>query len=221
MVAANFHDSGFAVYTKDMMVRPEGSEMSGIRPRIPYTYDDYRTLPESMDRRYELLQGELYMVPAPNTAHQIISADLQYLLTQHTRATRSGRVLASPVDVVFGEGRAREVAQPDLVFISTARLHIVKQPAIEGAPDLVVEILSGGTQERDRGYKFTLYARYGVPEYWMIDPIQKLVEVCVLGANGYGAPRRHGIGATLESVLLPGLHLSVADIFAGLVDISM
>ena len=61
------------------------------------------------------------------------------------------------MEVVFGEGRAREVAQPDLVFISTVRLHIVKLPAIEGAPDLVVEILSGGTQDRDRGYKYTLY----------------------------------------------------------------
>ena len=89
-----------------------------------------------MDRRYELLQGELYRVPAPNTGHQIISADLQYLLTQHTRATRSGRVLDSPVDVVFGEGRAREVAQPDLVFISTARLHIVELPALPIAPEL-------------------------------------------------------------------------------------
>ena len=89
-----------------------------------------------MGRRYELLQGALYRVPAPNTAHQIISAEIQYLLTQHTRATRCGRILDSPGEVVFGAGRAREVAQPDLVFISTARLHIVELPALPIAPEL-------------------------------------------------------------------------------------
>ena len=125
------------------------------------------------------------------------------------------------MEVVFGEGRAREVAQPDLVFISTVRLHIVKLPAIEGAPDLVVEILSGGTQDRDRGYKYTLYARYGVSEYWMIDPIQKGVDVLVLGVDGYGVPYRYGLDAILESVQLPGLRLSIAEIFAGLADIHL
>ena len=183
--------------------------MTASRPRIPYTYDDYRTLPEDMSRRYELLHGELYMVPAPTTLHQRILRRLLVVFDRHVAAHRLGEVLLSPVDVILGQGDAREVAQPDLVFIAQARRDIVKLHAIEGAPDLAIEILSPGTEERDRGYKRTLYARHGVKEYWIVDPQTRTVEVHAM----IGEPRVYTDEQSLATPLLPGLTLILREIF--------
>jgi Uma2 family endonuclease len=187
--------------------------MGTVRPRIPYTYEDYKSLPESMDRRYELLQGELYMVPAPTTDHQRLSRNLGFVLFEHCRAQRLGEILFSPVDVVFGEGRAREVAQPDIVFIAAERRSIVTRAEIAGAPDLVVEVLSPGTEDRDRNYKKTLYQRYGVQEYWIVDPDARTLERYVLTPGGYGAPEPYAASDGLGSPLFPGLVIALPEVF--------
>ena len=96
------------------------------RPLLPYTYDDYRTLSEDMSRRNELLHGDLYRVPAPTTRHQRISNNLNSLLRQQVKHCRLGEILYAPVDVILGHGDAREVAQPDLVFVAASRRDIVK-----------------------------------------------------------------------------------------------
>lgn len=188
--------------------------MGIVRPRIPYTYEDYKSLPESMDRRYELLQGELYMVPAPTTDHQRFSRNLEFLLFQHVRTHGLGEIFDSPVDVVFGAGKAREVAQPDLVFIAADRRSIITRPEIAGAPDLVVEVLSPGTEERDRNYKRTLYGRYGVKEYWIVDPDARTLERYVLTADGFGTPEPYGNSDSFETPLFPGLVIALSEVFA-------
>lgn len=187
--------------------------MSQSRPRIPYTYEDYKSLPESMDRRYELLGGELYMVPAPTTRHQRVSQRLETILFTHVEARKLGEILHAPVDVVFGQGRAREIAQPDIVFIARERASIVTEAEIAGPPDLVIEILSPGTEERDRSHKKTLYARYGVREYWIVDPKANTVEAHSLTADGYRSPRIYASTDELGTGLLPELQISLADIF--------
>jgi len=186
--------------------------MSATKSPIPFTYSDYKSLPESRDR-YELMDGELIMVPAPTTTHQLVVQNIAFLLVQHVRATASGRVLHAPVDVVLGEGRRRDVVQPDVVFVSTARAGIVTEPEIAGAPDLVVEVLSPGTEERDRGYKRTRYERSGVREYWIVDLKQRSIEVLSLGPSGFEAPVRYGPGDELASTVVPGLRVPVAEVF--------
>jgi Uma2 family endonuclease len=187
--------------------------MSQSRPHIPYTYEDYKSLPESMDRRYELLGGELYMVPAPTTRHQRISQRIEFLLLMYLRTHDLGEVLDAPVDVVFGQGHEREVAQPDIVFVRRERAQIVIETEIDGAPDLVIEILSPGTEVRDRTYKKTLYARYGVHEYWIVDPVANTVEIYVLDARGYGSPRIYTATDELQTSLFPDLQIPLAEIF--------
>jgi Uma2 family endonuclease len=109
--------------------------------------------------------------------HQRISRNLEYRLVQFVREGGLGQVFDSPIDVVLGEGKAREVVQPDIVFLSRDREYFVHDDEIRGAPDLVVEILSPGTEKSDKGYKMRLYARYGVREYWIVEPKARMVEV--------------------------------------------
>lgn len=132
----------------------------------------------------------------PTTRHQRISRKLGTLLVQHVEQHDLGEVFYSPVDVILGEGDNREVVEPDLLFIAKARSAIVKLHGIEGAPDLIVEILSPGTQERDRGYKKTLYARHRVREYWIVDPDAKTAERYILQAQDFNAPESFGAGGS-------------------------
>jgi Uma2 family endonuclease len=159
------------------------------------------------------MDGELLVVPAPTTFHQIISQNMEFFLLRHVRATRCGRVLHAPVDVVLGEGKRRDVVQPDIVFISNDRARIVTKPEVVGAPDLVIEILSPGTEDRDRGYKKTLYERMGVREYWIVDPDAQAIEVFCAGPAGFAAPRSYGLNDEIAVTVIDGLRLPLREIF--------
>lgn len=187
--------------------------MSVPNPRIRFTYEDYRTLPEDSGKRYELLDGELLMSPAPTPLHQRIVRDLGFLLWQHCRATGVGEILEAPIDVVLGRGDGREVVQPDILFIGQQRRGIIGAGEIEDAPDLVVEVLSPGSEERDRGYKKTLYGRYGVREYWIVDPEARQLERYRLEASGLVLMQRLAETDTVTSELLPGLAIRLNDVF--------
>ena len=189
--------------------------MSAATPRIPYTYADYCTLPEDMARRYELLQGELIKVPAPTLRHQQVSRNLEFIFHRYLQTHEAGEIFDAPVDLVLGQGAAREVTQPDLVVVSHARRDILKRDGIEGAPDLVVEILSPGTATRDRGYKLTLYARSAVPEYWIVDPDLQTVEVFSLSEQGYLCSARHAHDDVIVMPQFPGLMIPLAEVFRG------
>jgi Uma2 family endonuclease len=187
--------------------------MSAKTRRIPFTYEDYKSLAETADQRYELMDGELCPMPAPTTTHQHIAQNIEFLLIQHVRRTGCGRVLHAPLDVVLGEGARRDVVQPDIVFIATARGDIITNEEIAGAPDLVVEVLSPATQERDQGYKKKLYERSGVGEYWIVDPLRRVVRQFRRGDTRFESPVDHAMGARLMSDAVSDFELSVEEVF--------
>ncbi|MCY4637585.1 MAG: Uma2 family endonuclease [Acidobacteria bacterium] len=121
------------------------------------TYKDYCATPD--DERYELLNGNLMMVPAPNRKHQEVLGTLYLELGNFAKEHELGRVYVAPFDVVLSD---TDIVQPDLLFISRAREHTLTEENVRGAPDLVIEILSPSTAERDLGYKHELYGRHGV-----------------------------------------------------------
>ena len=138
------------------------------------TYADYLALPG--DGRYELHDGELVMVASPNEPHQRTSL----LLTRQLLVVEDkglGRIYVAPFDVILSD---TEVVQPDLLFVSQERAHIITHANIQGAPDLVVEILSPSTSNRDWTRKREMYARHGVKELWIVDPDARIIWVMVL-----------------------------------------
>ena len=177
-------------------------------PVVKFTYEDYLNAPE--DKRYELLDGELVTVPAPGELHQSVSAQLGWRLFQFASENSLGRVYHAPFDVVLSD---TDVVQPDLLFVSNARGDIITPANIQGAPDLVIEILSPSTAERDRTFKRTLYARHGVKEYWMVDTTAKTITVLLPGDRGFEVVDTCGEGETLTSATLQGFRLDISDIF--------
>lgn len=149
------------------------AEAVGELQKIVLTYDDYLHLPND-GRRYEILEGEIFVSPSPVTKHRRISRNLLALLHQHVRQHKLGEVLSAPTDVILSR---TNVVQPDLLFISKSRAKILMEKNIQGAPDLMVEILSETSEEQDRTAKKQIYARHGVKEYWLIDPDRETLEV--------------------------------------------
>ena len=177
--------------------------------RTKLTYEDYRNTPD--DERYELIDGELIMSPSPREAHQYADVVLGSILYTFVNQRNLGRVYHAPFDVVLSD---TDVVQPDLLFVSRERLHIITEDNIQGAPDLAVEILSPSTSARDRGYKRDLYAKHGVKEYWQVDTDAKQITVLSLNAHGdYDVVAVYGVGQTLASPLLPGFALNLDEIF--------
>jgi len=133
------------------------------------------------------------------------------LLHAFVRKHKLGRVFTAPFDVAFS---AWDVTEPDVVFISRARLNILTKDNARGAPDLAVEGLSPGTAQMDRQVKFKLYEKYGVREYWIVDPDDELIEVFVLHANGYEMLDRLTRGDAIRSEVLGGFACAVEEIFS-------
>ena len=154
--------------------------------RAVLTYREYAALPDDW-RRYEIHDGELSVTPVAGTKHQIISANLGDVLRQHVKSRGLGLVLYAPLDVILSD---TTIVQPDIVFVATDRRSAVSERGIEGAPTLVVEILSPSTTRIDRVTKLQLYARYGVPFYWLIDSEARALEAYTLGAQEYSIALR-------------------------------
>jgi Uma2 family endonuclease len=171
--------------------------------RVILTYDDYAALPDD-GHRYELYEGELVTMPSPRPRHQVVIGNLYMLMAEHVRDHRLGDVYLSPIDVILSR---ITVLQPDLVYVERARLGLVTERAIEGAPTLVVEVLSPSTDARDRGVKQALYARYGVPFYWIVDPEARTVQALRLGGDSYDASAR--LDETTPAALPPLIHLTL------------
>ncbi len=183
------------------------------KAQIKFTYEDYKSLPYVERERFELLEGELIMAPSPNTEHQEIARELFRPLGEHIRSHNLGKIYFAPLDVVLGEPGNEQVVQPDILFVSQARRTIIRDDEIRGAPDLVVEIISLSTEEKDRVFKRRLYAKYGVQEYWITDPDSQTIEVLTLGKRGYERAGLYTKSETLKSPLLPGLHIPLDEIF--------
>lgn len=167
------------------------------------TYEDYCLLPND-GKRYEIIEGELLVTPAPLTRHQKVIANLSYFLIDFTKEHGLGEVYTAPVDVVLS---TYDVVEPDILFVSKARLGIVTEKNLQGAPDLVVEVLSESTSKVDRTVKHKLYGRFGVAEYWIIDPAACSMEIYRQGPQGLELTAALDAGAVLTSPLFPGFSL--------------
>ncbi len=181
--------------------------MQDVQPRFGYT--DLLAMPDD-GRRYEVHGGELVVMSSPLLRHQIAVLELATLLNAYGRRF-GGRAVAAPFDIVFDE---YDVVQPDIVFFRAERLHLLRLDAVTRAvPDIVVEVLSPSTADVDRGRKMRMFARYGVPEYWIVDPIGRQVEVHVLEGRAYRQAQLATRGDTVRSVLFQDLTFEVAGLF--------
>lgn len=181
-----------------------------------YTYDDYLKVDDG--NRYELIEGELVLTPSPGTRHQLLVGRLFKIFDHHVQKTGSGKVFFAPLDVVLDEPVKKNTFQPDVIFISNDRLDIIEETRINGAPDLVVEVLSPATIRRDRGKKSRRYFLSGVREYWLVDPQEQMLEVFVPGEKDW---QRTGVyeeedDEFIVSTVLPGLEIKPRDIFGAL-----
>jgi Uma2 family endonuclease len=184
------------------------SKVTVKQAKVRFTYDDYLLLPE--DKRYEILDGDLHMVAAPNIRHQRISLNLSAALFQHVRSRDLGLLFNAPCDVLLSE---ENVVQPDIFFVRKGRLGIIGEKNLSGAPDLVIEILSEGTRSKDQGVKKKIYAKYGVPEYWIVDPVSAKVEVLQWSELGCVTCGIYGREDCLSTFLLPELKLPLSEVF--------
>ncbi len=186
---------------------------TSARPDTRFTYDDFLLFPED-GKRHELIDGEHYVTPSPNTRHQELVGRLHLAIGGFLRAHRTlGRVFLAPFDVVLSY---HDVVEPDLLFIAGDQIDILTDKNVQGAPALVIEIMSRGTRKRDEQIKRRLFDRTGVREYWLVDPELDLVKIyrrTTPGSFERAAELTAEDEATLTTPLLPGLALPLAELF--------
>lgn len=180
-----------------------------LPPQGQWTYEDYRRLPED-GWRYEVIEGELHMNPAPGSAHQDASISLASEMRFYAKDHNLGKVFTAPIDVRLGD--VASPVQPDILFIRAERLDIIQERWIDGAPDLIVEILSPGNWIDDRRTKYRLYALAGVREYWIIDPKKCEIDVYVLHEGSFAQVGNFGAGERVRSEVLAGFEIGVDEI---------
>jgi len=178
-----------------------------VIPRL--SYEEFRQLPDD-GKRYELIHGEVHVSPAPNTRHQLVQITLSSSLFQYLQESRAGIVLTAPIDVRLGDELS---VQPDIVYVSSSRTEIIREDFVDGAPDLVVEILSPSTAKHDRATKLGIYSQAAVPEVWLLDPVAKTVELLKLQGNKYLVDSVLAGGQILKSSLFPGWELPLERLF--------
>jgi len=186
--------------------------MKSARPAVKLTYDDYVHFPED-GKRHELVDGEHVVTPTPVRKHQAVSAALTAVIWTFLRDHPIGRVFAAPFDVILSDV---DVVEPDLIYLSNRRLaEIETSPWVRGAPDLVVEIGSPGTRRRDATTKRRLYERFGVTEYWIVDPDLDTIHVYRLARERYERVAELSLeqGDVLTTPLLPGFEAPLSTIF--------
>ncbi|MFD0671081.1 Uma2 family endonuclease [Cohnella sp. GCM10027633] len=173
------------------------------------TYDVYAAMPED-GHRYEIFDGVLEMMsPGPSTVHQGIGMELSLLLSRSCKSDYV--ILTAPLDVILSR---MNVLQPDIVMVHRSRMEILTMRGIEGAPDLVVEVLSPGSRKRDRVRKLPIYAKHGVPEYWIVDPSARTLEQLTLAGGKYEASNLFEEDDVVASEKLSCVSFKVSELFA-------
>ncbi len=190
-------------------IQAKPAEATWPPPRDRWTYEDYKRLPDD-NWRYEVIEGELFMSPAPNTHHQRVIARLEFAMMKHVEAKKLGEVLHAPIDVRLGD--LANPVQPDVLFICQDRLNIIRKDWIEGAPDLIVEVLSPSNWIDDRRTKYRIYALAGVREYWIVDPDKRQIEIFALRGSDYELSSRFGPGERAASEVLSGFEIGVDEV---------
>ena len=173
------------------------------------TYADLEQTPDD-GRRYEIIDGCLFVTPAPWTKHQRVVLNIAVVLRAAEEAGY-GQVYVAPVDVVFDW---HNVVEPDVLFISRERLEQVTLKNIQGPPNLVIEVLSSGTRRRDLREKLQLYERFGVPHYWVVDTEEETVRCFAWQDGRYVEQATLRPGQRLSSPLFPGIEADVRALFS-------
>lgn len=172
---------------------------------IRLTYEDYCLLPND-GKRYEIIDGELFVTPSPNFLHQIVVTRLIFYLSAYLVEHPLGQVIVSPFDVVFSQF---DVVEPDILYVSHARSSVLTKKNVQGSPDLLVEVLSPSTAKIDRTTKLKLYARFGVEEYWIIDPESPSAEIYRRAKATLDLTAKLDAKDSLTSPLFPGFSLAL------------
>jgi Uma2 family endonuclease len=192
--------------------------VAGSDPMMPasqgvkLTYDDFVQFPDD-GLRHELIDGEHYVTPSPNTKHQSVSINLTVVIGSWLERNPIGRLFHAPFDVVFSK---YDVVEPDLLYLSNARAADALTPLhVRGVPELVIEIGSPGTRKKDETVKRRLYERTGVSEYWVVDPEIDTIRVYGREADGFArvVELSAEAGDVLTTPLLPGLEIPLSRVF--------
>jgi len=179
---------------------------------VKLTYDDFVLFPDD-GLRHELIDGEHYVTPSPNTKHQQIVVKLVIRIFNWLEKHPVGRVFVAPFDVVFTKF---DVVEPDVLYMSNERAaEILTDANVQGVPELVIEIGSPGTRRRDETVKRLLYERAGVSEYWVVDPELDVIRLYRRDGERFARPAELSAeaGDVLTTTLLPGLALELVDVF--------
>ena len=179
---------------------------------VKLTYEDFVLFPDD-GKRHEIIEGEHYVTPSPNTRHQQILLNLVLLIGGWLEAHAVGRIFFAPYDIVFSDF---DVVEPDLLYLSNERAAAVVTPKhLRGAPELVVEVGSPGTRQRDETIKRRMYERSGVAEYWFVDPDVDVVRIYRREGERFGRANElsREAGDVLTTPLLAGLQMPLARIF--------
>jgi len=181
---------------------------TSIIEKKKYTYEDYLKTPD--DVRYELIEGDLLMTPAPIPIHQRISRKIGFEFDEYVTDNDLGEIFLAPCDVYLDD---ENVVQPDILFISKERSNIIGEKNMQEAPDLVIEILSESTASRDLIQKKMLYAKFGVKEFWIVSPVEKTINIFILRDKAYELYKTYEEDDVLESQMLNGLRMELKGIF--------
>ncbi|MDI6736552.1 MAG: Uma2 family endonuclease [bacterium] len=184
-----------------------------VKKEEKFTYEDYLIWDIDSDKRYELIGGEFFMAPAPNIEHQRSSRKIEtnIVIFLEKLELEIGEVFYAPCDVVLSN---EDVVQPDIIFVSRENSNIITKDNIKGSPDLLIEIISKNSAQRDRIIKKRLYERYGVKEYWLVDVDNKEIEVLTLTQTGYETYGVFKTQDTLSSRVLKDFNLKVKAVFS-------
>ncbi len=175
---------------------------------LKFTYDDYTLLPG--DSQYEVIDGELFVTPAPTLFHQAVKRRIVRLLEEFAEPRGLGTIFDAPTDVVLSQ---HDIVQPDILVVLTERKAILTEKFVAGAPDLVIEVLSPSTEDRDRIAKAKRYATFGVREMWLVDPAAKTIEVLLNTGEGFRQQLVAAGDVPVRSTVLSGLEFSAAPVF--------
>lgn len=183
--------------------------MANVLTKV-WTYEDYLQLPED-GNRYEIIEGELYVTPAPGTAHQYSSGKLYRVIAQFVEDNDLGEVYHAPYDVRLSKDA--DPVEPDILFIAKDHVPQARDSYFAGVPDLVVEILSKSTARTDINVKFSIYEQAGIPEYWIVDPKTQTVRIYTLEDGLYAEWGAYTRDEVITSKVLAGLEIVNSTLF--------
>jgi Uma2 family endonuclease len=175
-----------------------------------WTYADYLRLPDD-GKRYEIIDGVLYVANAPSFEHQYTVGEVSFALRVFVKQHQSGVILEAPFEVHLAENT--KPVQPDVLFIRADQQPPPGTQVFVGVPDLIVEVISPSSIRLDRTVKFDAYEQTGVPEYWIIDHKARLVEVYTLARGEYALFGQYTGDELITSAVLPGLQIKVSSLF--------